>query len=105
MLLHLVDGTSEDVAADARTILAELEAYSPILAEKHRITVLNKIDALDEDTAAERRAALEAEIGGPVMAMSGVSREGVTDVLRALWTRIEPTRQAAAPEDSGTWQP
>ncbi|WP_136649494.1 GTPase ObgE [Paracoccus aeridis] len=105
VLLHLVDGTSEDVAADARTILAELEAYSPILAEKHRITVLNKIDALDEDTAAERRAALEAEIGGPVMAMSGVSREGVTDVLRALWTRIEPTRQAAAPEDSGTWQP
>ncbi len=105
VLLHLVDGTSEDVAADARTILVELEAYSPILAEKHRITVLNKIDALDEDTAAERRAALEAEIGGPVMAMSGVSREGVTDVLRALWTRIEPTRQAAAPEDSGTWQP
>ena len=105
VLLHLVDGTSEDVAADARTILVELEAYSPILAEKHRITVLNKIDALDEDTAAERRAALEAEIGGPVMAMSGVSREGVTDVLRALWTRIEPTRLAAAPEDSGTWQP
>ena len=105
VLLHLVDGTSEDVAADARTILTELEAYSPILMDKPRVTALNKIDALDEDTAAERRAALEAEIGGPVMAMSGVSREGVTDVLRALWTRIEPTRQAAAPEDSGTWQP
>ena len=50
------------------------------------------------------RAALEAEIGGPVMVMSGVSRQGVTEVLRALWTAIEPTRApVAAPRT--TWQP
>lgn len=76
VLLHLVDGTSDDVAADARTILTELAAYSPVLAEKPRITVLNKIDALDDETRAERLAALQAEVGGPVMTMSGVSREG-----------------------------
>ena len=106
VLLHLVDGTSEDVEGDARTILSELEAYSQVLADKHRITVLNKIDALDDDTVAERRAALEAETGGPVLTMSGVSREGVTEVLRALWSQIEPTRQAvAAADDVGTWQP
>ena len=97
--------TVEDVAADARTILTELEAYSPVLAEKPRITVLNKIDALDDETLAERKAALEAEIGGPVMTMSGgVSRQGVTEVLRALWTALEPTRApVAAPRT--TWQP
>ena len=103
VLLHLVDGTSEDVATDARTILTELENYSSVLAEKPRITVLNKIDALDEDTLAERRAALEAEVG-PVMTMSGVSREGVTDVLRALWVQIEPTR-TVAPEETTEWRP
>ena len=103
VLLHLVDGTSEDVATDARTILTELENYSPVLAEKPRITVLNKIDALDDDTLAERRAALEAEVG-PVMTMSGVSREGVTDVLRALWVQIEPTR-TVAPEETTEWRP
>lgn len=104
VLLHLVDGTAEDVAGDARTILTELEAYSEVLAAKPRITVLNKADALDADTLAERRAALEAEIGGPVMVMSGVSRQGVTEVLRALWTAIEPTRApVAAPRT--TWQP
>ena len=105
VLLHLVDGTAEDVAADARTILTELAAYSPALAEKPRITALNKIDALDAETLAEHRAALEAEIGGPVHLMSGVSREGVTDVLRALWVQIAPSRKPAPEKDSGSWQP
>lgn len=105
VLLHLIDGTAEDVAGDARTILTELEAYSPALAEKPRITALNKIDALDPETLAERRAELEAEIGGPVHLMSGVSREGVQDVLRALWTEIAPSRKPVGEQDDRPWQP
>ena len=105
VLLHLIDGTAEDVAGDARTILAELAAYSPALAEKPRVTALNKIDALDDDTIAERRAALEGEIGGPVLLMSGVARQGVPEVLRALWARILPSRGPALAEDDKPWQP
>ena len=105
VLLHLIDGTGADVAADARTILTELEAYSPALAEKPRVTALNKIDALRPEDIAEKRAALEAETGGPVHLMSGVSREGVTEVLRALWSRIAPSRAITREEDSGSWQP
>ncbi len=104
VLLHLVDGTSDDVAADARTILTELAAYSPVLAEKPRITVLNKIDALDDETRAAHLAALQAEVGGKVMTMSSVSREGLTEVLRALWVRIEPTRATPA-DDAEPWRP
>ncbi len=106
VLLHLIDGTSEDVAGDARTILDELENYSPLLAQKPRITVLNKIDALDEETLAEARAALEEEIGGPVLTMSGVARTGVTDVLRALWQQIAPTRgHVEEVVEPAKWQP
>lgn len=106
VLLHLVDGTADDVAADARTILTELAAYSPVLAAKPRITVLNKIDALDDETRDQARAALEAEIGAPVLMMSGVAKTGVTEVLRDLWTRVEPTRRAASePEEPQKWQP
>ncbi|OJH45272.1 GTPase ObgE [Paracoccus sp. SM22M-07] len=107
VLLHLIDGTSEDPAGDARTILNELAAYSSVLMEKPRVTVLNKIDAIDEDLLAERRAAVEAELGMPVMLMSGVSREGVTEVLRSLWTEIAPSRAPKADRDAEDtpWQP
>ncbi len=106
VLLHLVDGTSEDVAADWETIIHELEAYGGVLAGKPRITALNKIDALDDDERAERKAALEA-VAGPVMMMSGVSREGVTDVLRALRAKIDADRlrHREAAEEKRPWRP
>lgn len=92
VLLHLVDGTSETVAEDYQTIITELEAYGGHLADKPRITVLNKIDALDDEERAEAKAALEAAVGAPVMQMSSVSREGLVEVLRAVRAQIEDDR-------------
>ena len=107
VLLHLVDGTSEDVVADYETIIGELEAYGGDLADKPRITVLNKIDALTEEEVAEKRAALEAASGGAVMAMSGVARTGLIEVLRALRARIDADRlrMREGREEPAPWQP
>ena len=109
VLLHLVDGTAEDPAADYLTIINELELYGDFLADKPRITVLNKIDALDDDERAEKFAALQAVVDGPLMAMSGVSREGLIEVLRALRGQIDGDRLrnkvASAPVEDTAWQP
>ncbi|WP_299961755.1 GTPase ObgE [uncultured Roseobacter sp.] len=106
VLLHLVDGTSETVAEDYRTIIGELEAYGGDLAAKPRVTVLNKIDALDEEERTNSREVLEKASGGPVMMMSGVARDGVTEVLRALRGQIDADRlrQTPAVEDA-PWHP
>ncbi|MEM1388099.1 MAG: GTPase ObgE [Pseudomonadota bacterium] len=104
-LIHLVDATSEDVAQDWRTILAELEAYGAGLADKPRITVLNKVDALDAAERGEAKAALEAASGGPVLLMSGVSREGVPEVLRAARRLIEAGRAPRIAAEPGPWRP
>src|SRR5438552_15431532 len=47
VILHLVDGTLEDVEDAYRTIRQELAQYGHGLAEKQQIVGLNKIDALD----------------------------------------------------------
>ncbi|ATG35625.1 GTP-binding protein [Phaeobacter piscinae] len=106
VLLHLVDGTSETIAEDYQTIINELEAYGGELAEKPRITALNKIDSLDDEERAEAKAALEAAVGGPVFMMSGVSREGLNEVLRSMRTQIDEDRLRQKPqEEQDTWQP
>jgi GTP-binding protein len=103
VLLHLVDGTSEDVARDFAIIDAELAAYSPLVHAKPRIIGLNKIDALDDDERAAARAALEAETGRPVFLLSGVTGEGVPSVLRALRDAI--LRDRTVPVEEEQWQP
>jgi GTP-binding protein len=102
VLLHLVDATAEDPVADWRTVLGELDAYGAGLADKPRITALSKADALDEETLAERRAALEAE-AGPALVLSAVSGEGVRPALRALRERVAPGEPAA--EAGVPWRP
>ncbi|MEI4233902.1 GTPase ObgE [Roseovarius sp. D22-M7] len=106
-LLHLVDGSSGDIVADHEIIVQEIEAYGEGLAAKPRFTVLNKIDTLDAEERDFLREELEAACGTPVMLMSGVSGEGVTDVLRALRARIDAdhAQQKAAEDADTTWQP
>ncbi|MBI1492245.1 GTPase ObgE [Halocynthiibacter styelae] len=108
VLLHLVDGTSEDVVEDYQTIIGELEAYGGHLADKPRVTALNKVDALDDEERAEKLAALEKASGGKVMEMSGVSQQGLTEVLRSVRAEIDDDRVRQKQAEEGepeAWHP
>ncbi|WP_439111182.1 GTPase ObgE [Lentibacter sp.] len=107
VLLHLIDGTSGDPVGDYKTIIGELEAYGGELATKPRVTVLNKIDALDAEERIFLKEEIEAATGAKLMLMSGVTGEGVTDVLRVLRTTINDGRaaEAALGEEPQPWQP
>jgi GTP-binding protein len=96
VLLHLVDGTAEDVAGAYRTIRRELEAYDAGLPDKQEIVALNKCDALDDETIEARAAALAAVSGRQVFTLSGVTGSGVTPILRALLAAIDHDRSKAA---------
>ncbi len=103
-----MDGTSEDVVADYRTIITELEMYGEGLVDKPRLTVLNKIDALAPDDVETRRRALAKAAGAEVMTMSGVAGIGTVEVLRALRRMIglKPHDAPVEPEDGDApWSP
>ena len=107
VLIHLVDGTQEDVAGAWRTVRHELEAYGEGLEDKPELLALNKIDALDEETIAAKAAELEAAAGVKVRRVSGFAKIGVTELLREAYALVqqrkgEAAAEAAAPED---WQP
>jgi len=70
------------------------------------VTVLNKVDALDEEELASARSELEKACNGPVMPMSGVARTNTVEVLRALRGQIDADRlRTRATEEQVPWQP
>jgi GTPase len=92
-LLHLVDGTEEDVVGQYRMIREELEAYGNGLGEKPEVLVLNKCDALTAEQRKEKQADLVEASGGSVLQMSGVAGEGVEEGLLALLTYVKKRRK------------
>ncbi len=96
VLLHLVDGAAGNVVQAWRTIREELHAYGGGLAEKPEIIVLNKADAMTPRETSARMAALRKASGAPVMLMSGVTGQGVPEVLRALQNTITTERREKA---------
>ena len=108
VLLHLIDGTSGSLIEDFRTILTELEAYGEGLSDKPRVTVLNKIDALDDEERVFLRDELEAAGARNVLLMSGATGEGVTEVLRVLRPHVQARRRADrqdTEQEQGPWRP
>ena len=95
VLLHLIDGTQEDVVTAYKTIRKELKAYSPELAKKEEIIALNKCDAIDEDEIKEKAAALKKASKKKIWKISAVTGDGVEDVLREMISNINVERQKA----------
>nr|MBW0151707.1 GTPase ObgE [Phenylobacterium sp.] len=88
VLIHLVDATQDDVGEAYRTIRQELAAYGEGLEDKREILALNKVDALDDETRAAKAAELTEAAGHAPALISGVSGEGVTELLRAAWGQV-----------------
>ena len=93
-LLHLVDGTEEDVATAYKTVRGELKAYGGGLARKKELVALNKIDALDDATRTEKAEALAKASRKKVHLLSGVSGEGRDAMIAALAKIVAAARDA-----------
>ena len=107
VLVHLVDCTQTDVVEAWRTVRRELEAYGAGLGDKSEILALSKVDALDADTLQMQKDALEDAAGHPVSLVSGVSGQGVRDLLREAWRQVLARRAEAkaAGETAEDWRP
>jgi GTP-binding protein len=107
VLLHLIDGTTEDAGEAYKTVRAELEAYGQGLAGKPEIVVLSKADALTPDAIKTQTLKLKKAARKAPLLLSSASGKGVQDVLRALWKFIDRAQRGAEEKISqeATWQP
>jgi GTP-binding protein len=118
VLLHLVDGTTEDAGAAYNTVRAEIEAYGHGLADKPEVVALNKSDALTPEQlgqqtarlcrAMERNARAHRRPKSHMKArvLSAVTGAGIPDMLRNLMGEIDHTRSAGSEKTAvSQWLP
>jgi len=105
-ILHLIDGTGDQVAKTYRTIRGELEAYGHGLSDKPEIVALNKSDSIPKSALEKKKASLEKACGHEVHVISGVSGEGIDMVLRAMARVIRKARATPQKRNAETgWAP
>ena len=108
VLLHLVDGTADDVVDAYRTVRRELERYGHGLAAKPQVVALNKCDALTADAVAAGLQALSEAAAAPVLRLSAATGEGTADAVSALAEAVHAARLEREPRaaaGAGGWRP
>ncbi|MEN8236509.1 MAG: GTPase ObgE [Pseudomonadota bacterium] len=88
VLLHLVDGTQEDIANTYHTIRKELKLYEQDLTTKYEVVVLSKCDALTDEEIQEKCGVLRQISQKEVIPISAVTGQNVTKILRILHQAI-----------------
>jgi GTPase len=101
VLVHLVDmsgATGRNPVEDLDTVRNELELFAPTLAAKPQIVVANKMDAVDpsDDSAVKALETRAKKLKLPFLRVSGVSGQGVPELLEAMWRGLAPSREPAA---------
>ena len=94
LLVHIIDGTLENIDKDYKTITKELKEFDEKLAKRNEIIVLNKIDALTEEEIKEKLKDLKKVVKTKkVFPISGITREGLQPLLFEIVQQLEEIKK------------
>ncbi len=106
-ILHLVDGTEENVIEKYDMVRNELAAYGHGLDSKPEVLALTKSDIIEPDLFEDRLSALNNHANKAVYGISSATSQGLKPVLRALFMPTEPDEPplVASIEPETAWRP
>lgn len=102
LLLHLIDVaefTGRDPIEDFSVILKELESFSPVVAKKPMLMVASRVDAAGDGNRLFALREFCREQKRPLYEISSVTGEGLEELKRAAWARLQEIPRLSPPED------
>jgi len=109
VLLHLIDAYSNDVAADYKTIRAELESYGRELSKRPEIVAITKVEGLDDEMVADILSQIQTVVPNktPLFAISSQAHTGLTELLRELRSAVDVNKaeEDAVEAETGSQNP
>jgi GTP-binding protein len=95
VLIHMLDGLSEDPIADFSQINSEMALFDPVLKQKSQLVIFNKMDVPEvQEKWPKVKKALELK-GYQPMAISALIHQ---DLQPVLWKVLELVQKAPEPE-------
>src|SRR5215208_1176881 len=89
VLVHILDGLSEDPVADYSQINSELSLFDPNLAKKPQIVVLNKIDQPDVQEKLGENQKKFKKLKVELMTISALARTGTRELLVKAYQELQ----------------
>ncbi|HEU5121998.1 MAG TPA: GTPase ObgE, partial [Candidatus Saccharimonadales bacterium] len=98
VLLHLIDGYSDDAGKAYQTIRDELANYSPELVHRPEVIALTKTEGLDDEIIEMQTDAIRQIAGSTaeIYAISSTAHKGIKEVLRALRQKVIAARSTVS---------
>ncbi len=107
VLIHLIDGASDDITRAYYTIRHELKEYSQNLAQKPEIVVLNKEDSILVEELDEKVNALQKVCGQQPFVISTALNLGVQKLLYKVWEEVKNAhhKESEGCKEKKGWSP
>lgn len=85
MLLFMVPCDSDDIHAEYKTLISEIEKYNPELLDKKRLLSITKSDMLDDELIQEMKKDLPQI---PYIFISSVAQKGIHELKDMIWKQL-----------------
>ena len=105
VLIHLLDGLSEDIMADFSQINSELALFDSALGRKPQIVVLNKMDMPEVEALWPELESKIKAMGHQPMAISTITHTGLKELLWKAFEVLGQTPELEVVEELPVYRP
>ena len=92
VLLHIIDGTNDNISESYLTVRQELTKYGAGLDEKHEIIAINKSDLISQETMNKHIYSLSKSTDNHILLLSAITGQGSQTILKKLAESVKKSR-------------